>query len=494
VTAHLTPRRLVGGTALQLVVRSAGLVMGLVVTVLLARGMPQGSFGTFATGLALAQIGTTFTDFGFSALLVREGSTNPHLRRALLLWATRVRVGFSVVALVVLVGVAFLLVEGRESRVAVVLIIMTVPINALTLGMSLLQQQLLLGRIAGLLFVQSILWLAVVATLSVTGAGVLAYALGFVGCTAVYSMLVHHAARRALHGPSESMTLRAFRTAMRDVAPLSITAVLVMLYYRLDSIFVYEFAGNAAAASYAVAYRFLDQLQIIPATLSIVFLPLLTRRRAAGERTTPTFELYLRVTLLLCTPAVGVGVFVARPLILTVFGTEYADAVVLLRLLLPAFIPVALGYVLSYVAVVHRQARKQLLAAGLALIANVALNVLLVPRYGAAAAALVTLVTETAVVLTLYLTLRRPCELRLPGSWLIRLAACIGAASVVALLVSRADPIAGGAAFAGAFLTAGSVLRLVDRAEIRALLRDRSDRSADGAEPLVDPEHLPTPA
>lgn len=473
--ARLSARRLVGGTALQLAVRSAGLVIGLVVTVLLARGMERAAFGTFATGLALAQIGTTFTDFGFSALLVREGSAHPHLRRALLSWATRVRLGFSGVALIVLVGVSLLLVDGADARIAVVLLILTVPINALTLGMSLLQQQLLLGRIAALLLGQSILWLLIVAALYTTGAGMLAYAVGFLGYTAGYSLLVHRTARRALDGPSEPMAFTTFRTAMRDVVPLSVTAVLIMLYYRLDSVFVYHFAGQAAAGSYAVAYRFLDQLQIIPVTLSIVFLPLLTRQHAEGESTTPTFDRYLRVSLLLCVPAVGVGMFVARPLIVSVFGAEYVDAVFLLRLLLPALVPVALGYVLSYVAIVHRQAKKQLLAASIALAVNVVLNVLLVPRYGSAAAATITLVTESGVVLTLYLTLRGPCRLRLPVPWLGRLATCVAAATAAGWLGLTIDPIVGALAFAGTYLVTVMALHAVDHVEIKALLSSRRD-------------------
>jgi O-antigen/teichoic acid export membrane protein len=57
-------RRLAGGTLVLLSVRAAGLVMGLLVSLLLARGLGAGALGTFATGLTLVHIGTMLTEFG----------------------------------------------------------------------------------------------------------------------------------------------------------------------------------------------------------------------------------------------------------------------------------------------------------------------------------------------------------------------------------------------------------------------------------------------
>lgn len=472
-----------------LAVRAAGLVMGLAVSLLLARGLGSRGLGTFATGLALVQIGGTLTDVGLSALLIREGAEAPMLRAAMLRWATRARVLAGLLMFAVLIAATWVTVQGTDARISVILVVSVVPLAALTLGMSLLQQQLMLGRMALLLLAQSIMWLAIVGTLFVLQADLRAYAVAFVVYNAVYGLLVHRVARRALSGPAEPMTLRHFSRLMRDVVPLSVTFVLATLYYKLDALFVYRFAGAAAAGSYAIAYRFLDQLAIIPITLGNLFFPLLNRRRADGESTQPIFERYTRITLVMSTPVVGIGVLLAGPLI-SLFGRDYADAVLLLRLLLPTFIIVAFSYVVVHIAIAQHQAKRQFVSACVGLVINVVLNLLFVPRFGARAAAVVTLLTEFGVVASLYAGLRRPCGLTLPWRWLARLAAVLAASSGAAFLVRRNLYLAS-VVFALVYLLGVLLLAVVDLGEIRTLLKKTpAVTTRTSADALEQPDDL----
>jgi len=477
--AQPTRRRLAGGTVGLLAVRAAGLAMGLVVSILLARGLGAGALGTFATALALVHIGSIFTDFGLGALLVREGAGAPTLRAAMLRWATRARVAAGIVVFIGLSGVTVAIIGDTQSRISVLLVISAVPLSALTLGMTVLQQQLMLSRMAVLLLAQSVLWVAMVAVLFVMGAGLRSYAVAFVVYNAAYGLLVHRVARRALSGPAEPMTLRAFLAQVRDVVPLSVTFVLVVLYYKFDSLFVYRYAGAAAAGSYAVAYRFLDQLAIIPVTLGNLFLPLLSRRHSSGEATQPMFERYVRITLLLSAPVVALGMVLAHPLI-ALFGPDYTDAVPLLRLLLPAFLISSFGYVPMHVAIVHRRGKKQMLAASIGLVINVGLNVAMFPHFGVPGVAVATVLTELGVVGTLYLVLRGPCGLTMPWRWSGRLAAVLVLCALVAVPL-RANPYLSAAALAVVYVVGVAALSVVDLGEIRALLR----RSPPPAPPMA---------
>lgn len=485
-----TTRRLAGGSALLLTVRAGGLVMGLAVSLLLARGLGKSALGTFTTGLVLVQIGSMLTDVGLSALLVREGAGAPTLRAVMLKWATRVRVVAGIVMFIVLIGVTFVTVSGTRERLAVICVISAVPLTAYTLGMTLLQQQLLLKKMSLLLLAQSILWLVIVGALFALEADLLAYAVAFVAYNAAYGVLVHRVSRRTLSGPTESMTLRQFSRLMREAVPLSATFVLVTLYYKLDALFVYRFAGAAAAGSYAIAFRFLDQLAIVPVTLGNIFLPLMARRHHSGQPAQQMFDRYTRITLVLCTPIVGIGMIMARPLV-SLFGPDYSDAVLLLRLLLPAFIIVAFGYAVVHVAIVAHHSKKQFVSACLGLAINVALNVAFVPRYGARAAAIATVLTEGGVVASLYISLRRPCGLALPWRWLLRLAVVLTASSAAALLL-RSHTYLSAFAFTAIYMMGVVALSVVDLGEIRSLLRQQppSEPPVGSADSLQQPADL----
>ena len=462
-------RRLLGGAALLLLTRLVGLAMGLAVMVLSARTLGPQRFGTFAFALALVQIGMSVTDLGLGALLVREGAAAPDQLHSLLAWCIRTRALTGALVAAVLAVIAVASIPAGDRRVAALLIIATLPVTAFWLGFNALQHFGLLRRLAWLLFAQSVAWLGVVGWLAARHAGLVAFALAYLIYSICYAALVHLVAHRSVRTASQPVRAGAFWRLLRGVVPLSATVVLIAVYYRLDSVFVYRLSGPEAAGAYAVAYRFLDQAHALPITLSAVFLPLLSAERAAKRPTAPVFTRYLRVSLLTSVPCVAVGLIVAKPLVLRVFGPDFQSSVVLLRLLLLSFVPICVGYVLGQVAIVHHQSRRQLAAAALALVVNVTLNSIYIPLYGPRAAAVITLVTEIAVSMCIYLTLRTPCGLQLPLAWLARLSAVTLLAGTVGILLMR-HPWVAAPAFTVAFVVLGLRLRLLDATEIRLLL------------------------
>jgi O-antigen/teichoic acid export membrane protein len=469
-------RRLLGRAALLLLSRALGVLLGVVTTVLIAKQLGPPAFGTFALGLVLLQLGGTITDLGLSALIVRESDRRPDLQRALLVWGERVRVIAGTLVAVVLAGIAVATVDGSREQLAVVAIVAALPLQAWSLGTAVMQQRLLLSRISGLVLAQSVVYVVVVGALYAANASLLGFAVGYLGFAAGYAALVSVTARRLLRGVGDRLTWRHFRALVADAVPLSLSAIVITVYYKVDSLLVYNLSTPQDAGAYAVAYRFLDHAQLIPLTLSTLFLPLLTRRHADGSPVGEVVDEYIRLSLLVSVPAVGAGMLAAEPVI-GIFGSEYGESVVLLRLLLPAFVPVALGYVCGNVAIVHRRARSQLIVAVAALILNVALNVALIGRYGARAAAVISVVTELAVAAALFWTLRRPCGLTFPYRWLARLAAttALAAAAGVPLL---SLPLLAAPVFLAVFAAAGLALGVVTRDELQRLLRRRGAAAA----------------
>lgn len=469
-------RRLLGRAAVLLASRALGVLLGVVTTVLIAKRLGPTAFGTFALGLVLLQLGGTVTDLGLSALIVRESDHRPNLQRALLVWGERVRLIVGTLVAVALAGIALATVDGSREQLAVVAIVAALPMQAWSLGTAVMQQRLLLSRISGLVLVQSVVYVVVVVALYVADASLLGFAVGYLAFAASYAALVSVATRRLLRRVRDRLTWRQFRSLVGDAVPLSLSAIIVTVYYKLDSLLVYHLSTPQDAGAYAVAYRFLDHAQLIPLTLSTLFLPLLTRRHADRAPVGEVVDEYVRLSLLVAVPAVGAGMLTAGPVI-GLFGSEYAESVVLLRLLLPAFVPVALGYVFGNVAIVHRRARSQLVVAVAALILNVALNVVLIGRYGARAAAIITVLTELAVAAALFWTLRRPCGLAIPVRWLARLAAttALAAAAGVPLL---GVPLLAAPVFLAVFAVAGLALGVITRDELRRLLRRRGAATA----------------
>jgi O-antigen/teichoic acid export membrane protein len=98
-------------------------------------------------------------------------------------------------------------------------------------------------------------------------------------------------------------------------------------------------------------------------------------------------------------PALVFAIVAARPIVVTLFGNEFADAAPALPILMGAFIVVAYQFLATQVILVAGLQRSWVRIAAFGLFVNVALNTALVPAYGFIAAAAVAFTTELVVML-----------------------------------------------------------------------------------------------
>jgi O-antigen/teichoic acid export membrane protein len=182
-----------------------------------------------------------------SALLVRESDRRPGLQRALLVWGERVRLVVGTLVALVLVGVTLVTVDGRTEQLAVISIVAALPLQAWSLGTAVMQQRLLLLRLSALSFVQSVVYVGVVAALYVADAPLLGFALGYLAFAASYAVLVATARGGCCGGPRPA-ELPQFRAMVGDAVPLSLTAIIITVYYKVDSLLVYNLSTPDDAA------------------------------------------------------------------------------------------------------------------------------------------------------------------------------------------------------------------------------------------------------
>ena len=433
-------RRSLGAQASAvLVVRVVCTAMGIVVFVLLTRSLSPANFGRFAIGIVLSDIGSMLVDTPLFAIQMREGAASPDTEPALARWieARRTVLEFAVALILVVVALG---VSGSTSGfIAMAIIISTVPMGGMQVGLVFFQQRRMLGLLAMVLLVQSVLWLAVAAVLAALGVGIFGFAVGYAASALAFSLTVRLTEQLARRGdPPAPDKWKGSPAIMKEAVQLSFGSILSTGYYKIDSVLVLRINGAKAGGIYALAYRFIDQGQILPLTLSNIFQPALAVEHVARSTPAAVFDRYLRITLILSIPSVVLGIILARWIVLTVFGQPYHDSVWVLRLLLLALVPISIGYVVMGTAVAAHRSRDQVLPAAIALVLSTIANILFLPIYGPRAAAIVTVAVEWGLVSMLYFRIRRPCSLHLPIRWAASIAAVTGVALGIAALARSA--------------------------------------------------------
>lgn len=197
---------------------------------------------------------------------------------------------------------------------------------------------------------------------------------------------------------------RAFGAAL----PLGLSAVFIAIYVRIDVVMVERMIGATEAGLYSVAYRFIEALSQLPELLMIVLLPRLAILYGQGAEQRSARLLRTSVVVLLGAGIAIAGLLAAgAPWILHLLMPEAAAAVSLLRIVIWVFPLAAVNYAFSTALIARDDQQALMWMLGLAALVNVSLNLLLIPRYAGAGAAVATLATEALLLLLLALRYKR---------------------------------------------------------------------------------------
>lgn len=183
---------------------------------------------------------------------------------------------------------------------------------------------------------------------------------------------------------------------VRFSLPLLFSGVFLKLMTRADTFMVGLFMPPTAVGQYAVVRPLLRPMTVVWMSMIWMYTPLVSSLTAKVEMERLQ-RVYLAMTKWFCLFTFPLAVTVAlfpEPVLVAVFGPEYAPAAVALRL-------VAAGYFLGNffgptgATLTGLGYTKVLLAAnGLAAVVNVALNAALIPHFGLAGAALGTVTAQ----------------------------------------------------------------------------------------------------
>ena len=201
--------------------------------------------------------------------------------------------------------------------------------------------------------------------------------------------------------PRLHIDLKAWQGMLKISLPMGFSLIMITIYHNLDSVMLGFMKTDEVVGWYNAAYKII-MILILPATLlHSAFLPALSRTDD-WSKLEQVAQNFIKATFLLGIPIGFGGLVLAQPLILLVFGTEYANSVVPFQILswnaTLVFINVAYGIPL----LAWGKEKRFTLFVALGAVVNLALNFLLIPLYGMIGASIATVIAEIAVFSGVY--------------------------------------------------------------------------------------------
>ena len=288
---------------------------------------------------------------------------------------------------------------------------------------------------------------------------------------------------RVLPTARPERALRKEFTRFANVAVLAV-ALSLIIGQRIEVFFLAHYSTEAQIARYSIPYSLLVMLLWVPSAISLVFSPAVATLWGAREvdRIRSGFVRVVRLSLLAGFLTAGLAIAVGAPLVELVYGSEFAHlrGVVFVLALAVPFVPIA-TLSSGVLRGIGRQWGLTLISAA-AVVTDLVLAWLLVPRFDAVGAAVANTSAQVVWAIPMMLLARRvlggvDVGFRLLGNALVATVA----ATLAGLAVSATLPVAvgvfgGSVAFAAVLVVSAGLLHPLpadDGAWIETLAGDR---------------------
>ena len=370
----------------------------LVITVVAARQLNPDPFAILAFAMATGWLLGVATDAGLSMHLARETARDPRRGRQFVLEIISLRAGLAFLAATVAVLVTPYL-APRQWRMQFVLIVAVQLCGAVIetiahyfrgLQRSEIESAIHAAhRVTTLVLALIVLWWW--RRLDYLGVAMLVPAVIAMMVSIGIALQLSIRLKPDTTDRHPGLTPRSF---FIDVFPLGAAALLSALYFRIDVYFIQQWHGFQPVGGYNAAFRLVEGLRLLPAAVMAVTFPLLVQTRDT--------ELVRKIGGGLGVVGLALAVLcaAAAPVIIPfIYGEFYAyaaPAFAVLALALPLFF---LNYALTHQVIGWDGQRAYLAIVVLALIGNIAANLLLVPSRGIVGAAIATVLTEVIVTI-----------------------------------------------------------------------------------------------
>jgi O-antigen/teichoic acid export membrane protein len=388
------PRRVARNAAVRMAGEIIAKIGSLAFFVTMARELGAHGFGEFQFAAALTGALTFIAGFGTDELIAREVARAHGRAPRLLADAAAVKLLGGLAMLAVAVAIVNVGNYTAEGRAAVYIVGAGSLLEVLSKSwFGVFQGYERFELISATLIFQRLLTAAVGIAVLLSGGGVVAACLVYAGGSLAAVAFAEVLLRRL--GVHRARVDRAgWVPIVRAGIPIGLIGLLLILLLRLDVTMLSFLSDAATVGIYAVAYRLVEATQFIGSAMAMATLPWLARTAMGVAR---GYRLGLKAVTAVLLP-IGLGfILFADPIVDTLYGRAFAGSVLPLQLLGMGSLLYGLNAFAAATLIARDRPGAYTKAIAPVILLNVGLNLILIPRHGAAGAAFTALVSSTAL-------------------------------------------------------------------------------------------------
>ena len=389
--------------------RVVEVAIALVIIGLTTRYLGDGGFGDYIIVITFVYIFSVIADLGLYSIVVREISREGANEEKIINNAFTLRfvAGFFILGSAFFVSLIFPYSESVKTGIGIAAIGFWILSNIQVL-MGLFQKHLamdkvaiaeILGRVIQLLFVLACVKLDL---------GFL-YIIFSIFLGAIFNFAL------VLFFTSKYIKIRLrfdfkfWKELLKQAYPLAISAILVLIYFKLDTIFLSVMKAREDVGVYGLSYKILENLIFFPAMIVGLTMPIMSKYIFTDRnKFKSVVQRTLNFLLIAVVPMIVGVVFISDKIIkLLGDGEGFKDSPLVLNILMMALGFIFLGALFSNIIIAANKQKQLAQIYFVGMIFNVITNFIFIPRYSYFGAAATTVVTELLVTVLMIFVVYR---------------------------------------------------------------------------------------
>jgi O-antigen/teichoic acid export membrane protein len=198
------------------------------------------------------------------------------------------------------------------------------------------------------------------------------------------------------------LNYRQFLVILKQSYPFALLVLLMASYNRFDGLMLSKMLadGNVQAGIYAQAFRILDAATMFAFLFTTLLLPIFSKMLNEKQDITGIVLFSYSLIMVAAITFSFSSLFYADDIMKMLYHEHLQSSSIIYGILMIGFMAISTTYIFGTLLTANGNLRELNLMAGFALALNVGLNLVLIPRYKAAGAAVASLVTQsfTAIV------------------------------------------------------------------------------------------------
>lgn len=391
-----TARRIAKNTASLMVADAVSKGLLFLLIILIARNLGDVTFGKYSFAFAFTSLFAVFADFGLSTLTIREIARNREYAGKYLGNISLIKLLLSIITGIFIVISINLLDYPLDTILAVYFAGAYVIVNSFN------QFLRAFFRAFEKMEYEAVTRITERIILFIAVASMLHFGYGLVPIISVFFIVsvfnffvtIVLVLKRFVK-PSYDIDLKLWKEIIKEALPFGLTAVFVVIYFKIDTIMLSIMINDATVGWYNAAYNIVDGLMfVIAGSLTGALYPLMSNHYKSSNKIKEVFTKSFRLLFFVGVVVALIVTAFSDKIIFIIYGAEYANSVMALKILIWAFFIICISTVSS--TLLNSAGKQKIVAIGTCLgaILNISLNLFLIPRYSLEGAAFATVITE----------------------------------------------------------------------------------------------------